>query len=113
MKDKKEKKFTDFELDDNSSKISKSTKIDYFPEPEAEQVNYHHNETVIAPSIERVNTFQLDIRNRPIKNVRLQLDITNELEQELKVWMKRNKITKKTDAVEALLRHALGLKQIL
>lgn len=81
------------------------------PQPLSEFQEKNNDSSMISQKAQ--DEFNLSIRNRTIKNVRLQVDITNELEQTLKQWMKKNKVSKKTDAVEALLRYSLGMKQII
>ncbi len=78
------------------------------------QIQSYSNNTdeIVTIDPTRLSSLAAHLKAKQSKDVRLQTYITSETSQAINQWKRSYGIKKDSDAIEALLRLALGLKQI-
>lgn len=121
-----EKPNLDFSLDGDKS--IKKDKVDFLLNDKSKQasvaqaatdlvkaqlVSNNTNQTkVLTVDPDHMISISAYIKRKPKKDRRLQTYVTEEVYQAMQNWKRTVDITKDSDAIEALIRIALGLKQI-
>ena len=107
----KEIKNLDFDLDNEESKTNEKT-FDLLLEGKKQNNQKDDSTKLIQISPDELAKATIHLKKKNIKSKRLQTYITEELYQAIQQYKKQINSKKDSETVEALLRLALGMKQI-